>query len=176
MDHVLKRHFDIFIGQGLPPALAGLDVSLFSDKALLDIWRNNRKGLAWVDSEGNVLHGAVDAVLCKGTKLIVLDYKTRGFPLKEDTADYYKDQLDIYTYLLQKNGYETEDYAYLLFYYPTQVTHSGTIVFQTELKKMPVNAFNAEKIVIKAVSVLQKEIPQMNGCKYCEWGKEWGRY
>src|SRR3989338_1814191 len=121
MDKVLKAHFDSFIGsKELPPELLKLKskYKLFSDASLLAAWRNNFKGISYADDKGNVLHGAVDNILVKNYKLVVLDYKTRGFPLKEDTANNYQDQLDIYNFLLRKNGYETEDYAYLLFYHP----------------------------------------------------------
>ena len=78
---------------------------LFNNHALLAIWRSNFKGIQWVDKKGNIFRGAVDNILKKGKKLIVLDYKTRGYPLKDDTADHYKDQLDIYNLLLRKNNY-----------------------------------------------------------------------
>src|SRR3989338_4034032 len=116
MDGILKTHFDNFMRKGLlPPELCkegrceGL--KLFDDEESLKVWRNNFKGISWTDKKGNVLHGAVDNILVKGKKLIVLDYKTRGFPLKEDTADHYQHQIDIYNFLLQKNSYETENYA-----------------------------------------------------------------
>jgi xanthosine utilization system XapX-like protein len=67
-----------------------------------------------------------NATRWKNDRLIVLDYKTRGFPLKEDTAAHYQDQLDIYNFLLRKNGYRTEDYGYLLFYLAAGVA-AGTL-------------------------------------------------
>ena len=45
---------------------------------------------------GIILRGAVDEILDKNGTLIVLDFKTRGFPTKEDTAEFYRDQIDIY--------------------------------------------------------------------------------
>ena len=126
MDNILKTHFDKFREKGkLPPELCDnhdcKDMKLFDDKELLKIWRNNFKGIGWKDIEGNVLFGAIDDLLINGKKLITMDYKTRGFPLKEDTAEFYQDQLDIYNFLFRKNGYETEDYAFLIFYYPKEV-------------------------------------------------------
>src|SRR3989344_9310257 len=100
MDRILKIHFDSFIGKGIPPELKIKNVKLFDDLKLLEIWRNNFKGISYTDSSGNILRGAVDNILVKGKKLIVLDYKTRGFPLKEDTAAHYQNQLDIYNFLL----------------------------------------------------------------------------
>ena len=85
MDRILKEHFDRFMKKGeLPPELQQLngEVKLFDDEELLKIWRSNFKGIQWTDKKGNLFHGAIDNLLKKGKKLIVLDYKTRGFPLK----------------------------------------------------------------------------------------------
>ncbi|MBI2499287.1 hypothetical protein HYV88_03540 [Candidatus Woesearchaeota archaeon] len=93
MDKILKEHFDRFMEKNqLPPELKEQvkDCKLFNDKEKLKIWRNNLKGIEYKDEENDVLlHGAVDNLLVKDKKLIVLDYKTRGFPLKEDTHEHY---------------------------------------------------------------------------------------
>ena len=173
MDRILKVHFDRFRDRGeLPPELAKSECKddgclLFPDKELLKIWRNNFKGIRWQDSDGNVLHGAVDNLLIKGSKIIVLDFKTRGFSLKENTHERSQDQLDIYTFLLRKNGYETEDYAFLLFYMPSHVLETGEVIFETVLKKMKIDIKNAEKIWEKALELLNGECPQ-KGCEWCE--------
>ena len=172
MDAVLKKHFDSFIGKGLPPELSSLngDVTLFDDKALLEAWRSNFKGIPWKDPEGNILRGAVDNILKKGQKLVVLDYKTRGFPLKDDTAAHYQNQLDIYNFLLRKNGYETEGYAYLLFYHPKHVTGHGDVCFHTDLVKMGIDVSNAERIFASALAVLKGEMPAASPeCGFCSW-------
>lgn len=173
MDRILKSHFDRFRDKGtLPPELKNLKgVSLFGDKELLETWRNNRKGIRFTDEHGNVLRGAVDNVLKKDGKLIVLDYKTRGYPVKEDTAAHYQDQLDIYTFLLQKNAYATEDHAYLLFYHPDKVLDSGEVVFHSDLVTMKVNPKNAEKILTRALGVLKGPMPKANDCAYCSWAR-----
>src|SRR3989344_3383234 len=162
MDRILKVHFDTFRDKNeLPPELKKLkDVRLFSDIELLKTWRNNLKGIQYKDPDGNLIRGAVDNILEKKEKLIVLDYKTRGFPLKEDTADHYQDQLDIYNFLLRKNGYDTEENAYLLFYHPTGVHESGAVDFQADLVKMAISVRNAEKIFQEALKVLESTIPK----------------
>ncbi len=173
MDKILKAHFDSFIGKGkLPPELKDMndEVTLFDNTGLLEVWRNNFKGIQWTDEKGNLIRGAVDNILQKGKKLIVLDYKTRGYPLKEDTAKYYQDQLDIYNFLLRKNGYETEDYAYLLFYHPDKVNENGNIFFHTDLVRMDISVKNAERIFNEAVKVLEGNMPEpSDNCQFCEW-------
>jgi hypothetical protein len=173
MDKILKEHFDRFMKkQQLPPELKGLngEVKLFDNEELLKVWRSNFKGIQWTDKNGNVFRGAVDNILQKGKKLIVLDYKTRGFPLKEDTHEHYQDQLDIYNFLLRKNGYDTEEYAYLLFYHPTGVHESGAVDFQADLVKMAISVKNAEKIFKEALAVLESTMPKPGEeCGFCEW-------
>ena len=170
MDCVLKRHFDRFMEKGkLPPEIREHEhcknFKLFDNKELLKLWRSNFKGISWTDKQGNILHGAVDNLMTNGKKLVVLDYKTRGYALKEDTHEKYQNQLDIYNFLFRKNSYETEDFAFLLFYYPKEVLETGEVVFETQLKKMNVNIKNAEKIFKKAVQLLNSECPT----KCCEW-------
>src|SRR3989344_9037948 len=157
MDKVLKGHFDSFRDKGvLPPELRDLsDVELFDDKKLLEEWRNNRKGIQWHDEKGNLLKGAVDNILKKGKKLIVLDYKTRGFPVKEDTPEHYINQMDLYNFLFRENGYETEDYTYLLFYHPNRVNGTGEVVFNTDLIKIKTDPKRGEKVFKQAIKILQ---------------------
>ena len=171
MDKVLKEHFDYFRKEGkLPPELDLDGVKLFNDEELLKVWQNNRKGIQWIDEEGNLLKGAVDILLQKGKKLIVLDFKTRGFPVKEDTHLHYKDQLDIYNFLLRKNGYQTEEYSYLLFYHPQKVHQNGDVDFHKHLIKMDVSIKNAEKVFKDALAVLKRELPKSSEeCGFCRW-------
>jgi len=172
MDKILKEHFDNFMRKGqLPPELKELkDVKLFNDEDLLKIWRSNFKGIQWTDKKGNLFRGAIDNLLVKGKKLIVLDYKTRGYPLKEDTHEHYQDQMDIYNFLLRKNGYETEDYTYLVFYHPHKVEENGHVCFNTDIIKIKVNIKSAENIFKKAVECLEGDIPAASEeCKFCKW-------
>ena len=173
MDKILKEHFDRFMEKAtLPPELKEQDCvkgcKLFNDKEKLKIWRNNFKGIEYKNEENDVLlHGAVDNLLVKDGKLIVLDYKTRGFPLKEDTHEHYQVQLDLYNFLLRKNNYETEDYSYLLFYYPNKVLETGEVIFDTRLIKMKVDIKNAERIWSEALKLLNSACPSKS-CEWCE--------
>lgn len=178
IDRILKKHFDNFRDKGkLPPELCKdaecEDVKLFGEnqeeKELLEVWRNNRKGIQFKDEEGNILKGAVDNILVRGKKLIVLDYKTRGYALKEDTHEHYIDQLDIYNFLLKANGFETEDYGFLLFYFPEKVLETGEIIFETKLIKMNANPENAKKIFEQAIELLKGKCPPRHQGEPCEW-------
>ena len=170
IDRILKNHFDKFRDKGqLPPELCKnkecSEMKLFADKELLKIWQSNFKGISWTDKQGNELHGAIDNILVKRKKLIVLDYKTRGYALKDDTAEHYRQQQNIYNFLLKKNGYEIEDYFFLLFYVPKEVMPTGEIIFDTELVKMKVDIKIAEKAWKNALTLLERDCP----VKFCEW-------
>lgn len=172
VDRVLKSHFDRHAVKGeLPPELKkeGVDAKLFSDLALLEKWRDSRKGIEYTDpSTGVYFHGGVDALLEKKGKLIVLDFKTRGYALKDDTAHYYADQLNSYNFLLRKNGFATEDYSYLLFFIPEKISEQGDFVFDTKLIKMPVDVKHIEELLAHAVEVLQGPEPEPSAeCEYC---------
>lgn len=170
MDRILKIHFDKFMEQDkLPPEICEdgdcIGMKLFTDKEKLKIWQSNFKGIQFIDKDGNMLRGAVDNILVKGEKLIVLDYKTRGYPLKENTAAFSQNQLDTYNFLLRKNGYETEDYAFLLFYIPREVMATGEVIFDTELVKMKTDIKSAESIWKSAIKLLNSDCPS----KTCDW-------
>ena len=75
--------------------------------------------------------------------------------------------METYNFLLRKNGYATEDYAFLLFYIPSKVTETGEVIFDTTLKKIKTNPKNAEKIFKQAIECLEKECPKKT-CQWCE--------
>ena len=176
MDKVLKEHCDRFMEKGeLPPELreqecANDGCKLFNDKEKLKIWRSNFKGIEITDKSSNILlHGAIDNILKKGKKLIVLDYKTRGFPVKEDTHKHYINQMDLYNFLLRENDYETEDYTYLLFYHPNRVNETGEVVFNTDLIKIKTDPKRGEKVFKQATKILQGNEPKASKeCGFCK--------
>ena len=172
MDKILKAHFDSYRERKhMPPELKELSgLKLFDNMDLLAIWRNNFKGISYHDKKLDAtLRGAVDDMLVGDGKLIVLDFKTRGFPVKENTHESYQDQLNIYNYLLEKNQHKVENYAYLLFYYPDKVNADGAVLFHTHLKKVHTHPKDAEKLFRDAVKILQSEEPPeaAKDCDHC---------
>lgn len=108
MDSILKKHFDLHRREGtLPEELEGVVKGrLYDNEEDLRIWQNNRKGLRYIDDEsGFTLMGALDDLFVTEEGLHApLDFKTRGYPVKDDTASHYQHQMDIYGYLLEKTG------------------------------------------------------------------------
>lgn len=177
MDGIIKKYFDRFRPSGqLPPELRGkVKGELFPDQKLLDVWRARHRGLRYLDKEtGATLMGLLDDCLVQDDHYLPLDYKTRGYPAKEDTASYYQDQLNVYTLLLQENGYQTADCAYLVFYHPLEQNDGGRITFHMHPVKVDTDAERARKVFREAVELLSKRsCPPADGeCGFCEWAEE----
>jgi len=173
MDHILKEHFDKYMRKGeLPPEIKDMDefkgAKLFDNEDLLKKWRNNRVGIKY-ETDDFLLKGAIDALLIRNKKLIILDYKTRGYPLKEDTHEHYIDQQALYNYLFRKNGYDTEDYSYLLFYHPDKVV-DNVFLFHKDLVKIRTDVKKAEELIKKALKLIAGKMPESNpSCEYCRY-------
>ncbi len=177
MDIVLKKHFDGYRAKGeVPPEIAPLDgFRLYSDAKKLEVWRNFHTGLSHMDSEGNQLRGCVDDLLEKDGKLVVLDFKTRGFPLNENSAGHYQSQLDIYNFLIRCEGFPTEDFAYLLFFHPIEVLAGDKpledrVIFKIDPVKMPTSVEHAQELFRKAIETLKGPLPEKcEKCEYCDY-------
>lgn len=173
MDAVIKTYFDKFRATGtLPPEIAShVEGKLVADQTLLDKWRNWRVGLSYESKRLEVtLSGALDECLISDGYYIPLDYKTRGWAPKEETEDYYQHQLDCYCLLLEKNGYKQKGIAYLLYYYPKEVTEHGQVIFNVEPHRVETNIKAAETLVREAVACLNGPEPQaVSDCEYCNW-------
>lgn len=171
MDSILKKYFDKFREKNeLPPELRGvLKGQLFDDMDRLSVWRNNFKGLQYLDEDsGILLRGAQDEVfVTTAGEFIPVDFKTRGYPLKEDTAKHYQHQMDIYCFLLHKNGLKTTNFACLIFYHPIKVQGDGLVKFKYDVVKMKTSMKNGEKLFMDAIEILQGPEPETDGT--CEW-------
>jgi CRISPR/Cas system-associated exonuclease Cas4 (RecB family) len=99
-----------------------------------------------------------------------LDYKTRGYAPKADTHEYYQDQMNLYTLLLEGNGHKTKRLAYLLYYHPIQVKEHGLIQFDISVREMATDPEAAERLIKDAVSVLNGPVPDSSSsCGFCSW-------
>ena len=173
MDKILKIYFDECRKKKImPEQLIDIQktISLFQDIDKVIQWRKMRSGLVWEDNEGNKLSGAVDDMLIRKNKLIVLDFKTGGYPPKETLAERYKLQLNLYNFLLGKEGFKTENFSYILFFYPSHVAKKNNVSFNTELIKIPLDKEQPLNLFKKAITILSKEMPDPDkACGFCFW-------
>lgn len=174
MDELFKNYFDSYRKKGkLPPEIDGkVDGKLFEDLKKLDPWRNinfGKGGLYTQFPDLDIqLRGAIDELLIndKG-EYVMFDFKTRGYPTKEDTHKHYQHQLDLYTLLFQKNDLKPANYGYLLFFWPKDYKDGGAS-FDTKLIKMKVNPGNAMKILNEIHEIVNDPKPEAHEkCIYC---------
>lgn len=123
VDHLLKKEFDVHRAAGSPHPLMqkyGVDAVPF-DHVNMNVWRENFKGVQYVDPETNFLiTGAVDDVwVSPAGELHVVDYKATS---KEEDPNLdgiwqqgYKRQMEVYQWLLRKNGFTVSNTGYFVY-------------------------------------------------------------
>lgn len=177
MDRVLKDHFDRHRAEGTyPEELEGkFKGRLFDDMERLRVWRNNFRGLRYIDKKsGAMLMGALDDLFVTSDgKYAPLDFKTRGAPRKTDTHEHYQNQMDIYSFLLQENGMKPAEFAILIFYHPVNVNEEHNVEFDPDPIRIPVNRERGKRIFLEAVKCLKGPEPEPGRfCEYCAWLKK----
>lgn len=176
MDNVFKKYFDEYRKRGeLPPEIDGkVEGRLFDDGKTLRQWQEfnfGRGGISAEFPEYNMkVNGAIDELLvAPNGKMIPFDFKTRGYPTKEDTHEHYRHQLDLYALLFQKNGMEPAEYGYLLFFWPVSY-EMGMASFRTELIKMDVSPSRGLSLLKKAYDIITGPMPEAHqSCEYCAY-------
>ena len=173
MDLLIKKYFDRYRALGkLPPELEGkMDVELFADNELLNKWRSWRSALAYEDPEtGAILSGMLDDLGVKNRQFIPLDYKTRGFDVKEGGEAFYKNQLNCYGLLLRENNMKPAGHAFLIYYIPKEVAENGAVRFDIVPKKVEIDPDEALATFKKAQELLNGPMPEAHTeCEYCAW-------
>jgi hypothetical protein len=175
MDTVIKSYFDGYRAQGLvPPELAAVSGGRLVEDTLIQNWRSWKTGLQFIRDDGHRLIGALDECAVEGGTYIPVDYKTRGFDVKADSASYYVFQMSCYNFLLSRNGYPTQSYAYLIFFIPSRVNEAGDFEFKRQAQKvvtLPCEEVEAE--FKSALSILSRQEAPGEGksCKFCAWAK-----
>ncbi len=181
VDEAVKEHFDSFRERDeVPPEIQECsedNLTLFEDQGFLEDARSWRTEPKWRDPDsGALLRGGVDDLMRNSEgEIVVLDYKTRGYPPKEENGapDYYARQVNLYNLILRKNGYSTADYGLILYFYPDGFEESGDFVFHTEVRRVEVDICEAKDMVRDAVETLDGGIPEHDeDCEYSEWSPE----
>jgi hypothetical protein len=174
MDNVFKKYFDEYRLRGeLPPEIDGkVEGRLFEDMTRLRGWREFNFGRGGIKAEipeyDIALSGAIDDLLISPEgRYVPFDFKTRGYPIREDTHEHYRSQLDLYALLFEKNGLKAASYGYLLFFWPLSYA-LGAAHFKTEIVKMDVSPSRGISLLAKVHGIATGPIPQAHGaCEYC---------
>jgi len=176
VDGLLKEEFDTYRAKNLPhPLLADNNIKghLFSNQKLLNQWRNNFAGIRYFDKDLQAtLFGAVDDVLeFEGGKIAPLDYKSTGSSVAK-VYDRFQLQLDTYTFLMEKNGFETTHKGYLAFYIVDKSRgFIDRLPFRKEMVEIDTNPFDVYAIFKDAVAVLRQPTPppHSSDCQFGKW-------
>jgi len=175
VDTILRQDFDKHRDTGTHPLLEANNIpaKLFQNQSLLNEWRDNTKGLRFED-HGAELYGILDDVLDFGNgKLAPFDYKSTGEKVP-DVYDKFQLQMDIYTYLLERNGYATPGKAVLAFYIIDRDNpFEGKLPFRKEIHIIETDTSYIEKTFKEAVEFLNKKKPKEHhvDCIYGNWLK-----
>ncbi len=123
VDHLLKKEFDRYRELGEPHPLmveAGIKALPFRYHQL-EIWRDNFAGVEFSHApSGFTLTGALDDVWQNDQgELVVVDYKATSkdneVTLDADWQKSYKNQVEIYQWLLRQNGFLVAPVAYFVY-------------------------------------------------------------
>ena len=179
VDALLKEEFDSYRKRDeVHPLIASnkIPARLFANQTLLNQWRSNLKGLRYYNAELDAtLLGAPDDILeFKPNVLAPLDYKSTGSNVPK-VYDRFQLQMDVYTYLLEKNGYKTPKKGYLAFYIVNKKDgFEDRLPFRKELHEIETNPGDVNRLFRAAVSVVRKNTPPEynEDCQYCYWFKK----
>lgn len=179
VDVLLKEEFDKYRKKKeLHPLLVAYNIpaKLFPNQKLLDEWRNNLKGIRYYDAELDAtLLGAVDDILeFSDGKLAPMDYKSTGSKVA-NVYDRFQLQMDIYTFLLEKNGYQTVRKGCLAFYVVDKENgFVDRLPFKKEIITIDTDPSYVQKLFKEAVMLLRADAPSAHGpdCQYGRWLKE----
>lgn len=173
MDLLIKDYFDGFRRNGqLPPQLEGLvEGRLLDNQELLKKWRNWRTGLAFYDKKANarLVSALDDCLMSEDNHFLPLDYKSKA-EIKENSHMFHQNQLNIYTWLLDENGYPAKDVGYLVFFAPLKIHSNNLIEFDIIPKRIDTSKDSARELFYKALNLLSGPVPEKHeNCDYCRW-------
>jgi len=167
LDLVVKKYFDSYRGKNiLPPILQEKIKGRLIDILPKTLWYNS--------SELNAsLQGKLDeCIVDEEGFYLALDHKTRS-SAPSLIHEAFQFQLDVYTFLLEKNNFKSRNLAFLVYYIPEEgILHNG-FPFKAEVKEVETNPQRAEKVFIEAVQLLRKEMPPSSeNCEFCNWARQ----
>jgi len=168
LDRIIKDYFNFYRTKNiLPPILEGkLKATLISSLP-------KRGWLEYVDlKEDAKLGGYLDECLkFSDDYYAALDHKTRGLA-PEEIHQSYQLQMDVYTFLLEENGFPTRRVAYIVYYIPKVIDKDSNFHFDIHLKEIKTDPLFAKRVFYEAIKIIKGPIPQLNdSCQFCKWIK-----
>ena len=190
VDNLCKKEFDYYRQRQIPHPLFqkfSIDAIPFKHKDI-DKWRNNYEGLRYVSKENNYdFGGALDDIWQKSNgELIVVDIKATAKNKfdwndtfnKYDYPKSYKRQLEMYQWLLLRNGFNVAEEAYLLYFNANkhETFFHNKLTFETHLVKLKCSTTWVEGKILETVDLIRsKKFPKPSkSCEVCNYlQKRW---
>jgi hypothetical protein len=166
LDRAIKEYCNFYrVKEVMPPIL--------ENKVPGKLMRNfpKRGWLEFIDAKVDArLGGYLDECLDLGDNFYAaLDHKTRGAK-PQTTHKAHQFQMDVYTFLLEQNGFPTKRTAYLVYYIPKSVASQKEIEFEIVSCELKTDPGRAQKVFYEAVDLLKKSTPKLNNdCEFCKW-------
>jgi len=182
VDKLLKLEFDIHRANGTNHPLIekyGVDARPVHHDDL-DKWRHNFTGIQYLHEPTNfLLTGAIDDLWqnSKG-EYIVVDYKSTSkdeeiTELNKEWQDGYKRQMEIYQWLLRKNGFKVSDTGYFVYCNGKTDRKAFDAKLEFDITLIPYEGNDSwiENVVLDAHKCLNSEkIPEAgDDCDYCAY-------
>ena len=186
VDALLKKEFDIHRSKKEAHPLMknyGIDLIPFQHEKMEE-WRHNFTGVRYLHRATNFLvFGAIDDLwVDKDGTLFVVDYKSTSSDYEVNLdGEYkvaYKRQVEIYQWLLRKNGFKVSDIAYFVYANGRKdlKAFAARLEFNISVLAYSGNSDWVEQVVIDAKHCLeQPNIPEAEyECEYCNYRKAAG--
>lgn len=182
VDFLLKKEFDIHRAkQSRHPLMEayGIEAVPFNTD-LIDEWRNNFRGVRFLHKPTNLMiSGAVDDVWVNPQgELIVVDYKATStnneISLDADYRQGFKRQMEIYQWLLRRNGFKVSDLGYFVYANgdKDKEAFDGKLEFKVDILPYKGNDNWVEQAILDAHKCLTGEMPPPEpSCEYCAYRK-----
>jgi len=182
VDRLLKMEFDIYRANGTKHPLIekyGVDARPVNHEDL-EKWRHNFTGIQYLHEPTNfTITGAIDDLWqnSKG-EYIVVDYKATSkdeeiTELNKDWHDGYKRQMEIYQWLLRRNGYKVSDTGYFVYCNGKADKHAFDAKLEFDITLIPYTGSDGwiENVIIEAHKCLNTDkIPESgDDCDYCSY-------
>jgi len=183
VDALLKKEFDLLREKGETHELIstyGVDARPVSHEEL-DVWRENFKGVQFRhEKTGFLVTGAIDDlwINSKG-EYIIVDYKSTSKDaeintLDQDWQDGYKRQMEVYQWLLRKQGLKVSNSGYFVYCNGRKDVEKfdGKLEFNMTLIEYVGDDAWVEKTLFKIKKCLDGDVNPKSG-KTCDWCTYW---
>lgn len=172
-DTVIKQYFDLYRPHGeLPPIVSG--------KINGRLQNPFQETYFYHYNENYGLMGKLDDCLITDANTYTpIDHKTASSdPNTRELIPAYQTQLDVYSFLLEKNRRPPSGIGHLIYFYPdTAKDLHNRFPMQITIKTLKTSSKRALTEFLQAVKILEGKMPRASkNCSFCAWHTDMNRY